>query len=182
MKLKIIDNNLIEIMASQAISVGGGLIAGTILATQIDKIFLIPGMLILVPGLLEIRGSISGTFASRLTSGMFLKIINPKKPNKKIMIGNIIATFVLAIISSLVLGTIATIGTLLITNELHIELIAIAIIASFLANIIEIPLAIAVTFYLFEKGHDPNNIIGPFITTTGDITSIACLLIAMMII
>ena len=62
------------------------------------------------------------------------------------------------------------------------EIILLPVIAGVIANAIEIPLTLFVTFYLFKKGHDPNNIMGPFVTSTGDITSILAILIALVII
>jgi len=56
------------------------------------------------------------------------------------------------------------------------------VIAGIIVNAIEIPLTLFTTFYLFRKGHDPNNIMGPFITSTGDVTSIISLLIALVLI
>lgn len=62
------------------------------------------------------------------------------------------------------------------------QIIAIPVIAGAIANAIEIPLALFATFYLFRKGHDPNNVMGPLITSTGDVISIVSLLAAVAII
>src|SRR3989338_3592363 len=95
-----LDTSFREIFAAQMVSIFGGLIAGILLAIYTDKILLIPGMLILLPGLLEMRGNISGSFASRLSSGLFLGIIKPNKFNTKIIKGNLLASFLLAILVS----------------------------------------------------------------------------------
>ncbi len=171
-----------EIFYSEIISIGGGLIAGTILAVLTDKVFLIPGMLILLPGFLEMRGSISGTFASRLSSGLFLGVVKPNKFFSRIIRGNLIASFSLAGLISLILGFIAFLFTFLIFHIVYFKVILIALIAGIIANSFEIILTLAATFYIFKKGHDPNNILGPFVTTTGDITSIISLYIVMVII
>ena len=69
----------------------------------------------------------------------------------------------------------------MILNILTVKIIFLPLFAGIIANAIEIPLTFFVTIYLFKKGHDPNNIMGPFVTSTGDITSIISLLIAMVI-
>lgn len=180
--MSIFDKSFKEIFLSQIVSIIGGLIAGTILALYTDKLLLIPGMLILLPGFLEMRGNISGSFASRLSSGLFLGVINPNKVKTKIIRGNLLSSFLLAIIISFTLGLIAFLFNLLVFKIAISKIILLPLIAGIIANAIEIPLTLAVTFYLFKKGHDPNNIIGPFVTSTGDITSIASLLIALVII
>ncbi len=171
-----------EIFSSQIVSIFGGLIAGTILAMYTDKIFLLPGMLLIFPGFLEMRGNISGSFASRLSSGLFLKVINPNKIKTNIIKGNLIASFILAIIVSFSLGLIAFLFNYLVFQTFIPKIILIPLIAGIIANAVEIPLTLFVTFYLFRKGHDPNNIMGPFITSTGDITSIIALLAAVALI
>jgi len=171
-----------EIFSSQLVSVFGGLLTGTILAVYTDKLLLIPGMLILIPGFLEMRGNISGSFASRLSSGLFLGVINPKHNNTKLIRGNLLASFFLAFVVSLSLGLIAFGFNYLILRILIPKIILIPLIAGIIVNAIEIPLTLFTTFYLFRKGHDPNNIMGPFITSTGDVTSIISLLIALVLI
>lgn len=178
----IFDGGFKEILYSEVISLLGGLFAGTIIAVYTDKLLLIPGMLILLPGFLEMRGNISGSFSSRLSAGLFLGVIKPKKEMTRITKGNLAASFFLAIVISLVLGLVAFLFSYLVIGSVNIQLILLPVIAGIIANALEIPLTLSATFYLFRKGHDPNNIMGPFVTSTGDITSILSLLLALVII
>lgn len=176
------DKNFHEMFSAEIISVLGGLLAGTVLAIYTNKLLLLPGMLIILPGFLEMRGNISGSFASRLSSGLFLGVIKPSRIKTHIIKGNLVASFVLALAVSLLLGCFAFIFNYIILKTLTWNIILIPLIAGCIANAIEIPLTLFVTFGLFKRGHDPNNIMGPFVTTTGDITSIVALLIAVLIV
>lgn len=178
----IFDKSFVEIFSSQIVSIAGGLIAGTMLAMYIDKIMFLPGMFILLPGFLEMRGNISGTFASRLSAGLFLGVIKPDKIKTKIVKGNMLASFFLAFFVSLALGLIAFLFSFFIFKTVAFEIILIPLIAGIIANCIEVVITLFATFYLFRKGHDPNNIMGPFVTSVGDITSIVSLLIALVIV
>ncbi len=180
--MNIFDENFKEIFSAEIISVLGGLLAGTILAYHTDKLLFIPGMLILLPGFLEMRGNISGSLASRLSSGLFLGVIKPNQFKTKIIRGNLIASFLLVIFVSLTLGLLAYLFNYIIFKVSIPKIILLALIAGIIANIIEVILTLFFTFYLFRKGYDPNNIMGPFLTTTGDITSILALLIALVIV
>ena len=175
------DNGFKEIFTSQLVSVFGGMIAGTILAIYTDQILLIPGILILLPGFLEMRGNISGSFASRLSAGLFLGFIKPTLRKTKILKGNLLASFSLAIFVSLILGILAFAFNYIALGITTPKIILLPLIAGIIANAIEIPITLLATFYLFRKGHDPNNFMGPFVTSTGDITSIIALLIALVI-
>ncbi|HLD83472.1 MAG TPA: magnesium transporter [archaeon] len=176
------DSSFKEILSSQAASIAGGLIAGTLIALHADKLLLVPGMLILIPGFLEMRGNISGSFSSRLTSGLFLGVVKPDRFGTKIVKGNLLASFLQAMIISFSLGVIAFLFNWLIFGVSSTGIIIFPVVAGIIANAMEIPLALFITFYLFRKGHDPNNIMGPVITSTGDIISVISLLIAMAVI
>ncbi len=180
--MHLFDKSFKEIMTSQIALILCGLFTGTILAVYTDNLLLIPGMIVLLPGFLEMRGNISGSFASRLSSGLFLGVIKPKRYRTKIIKGNLIASFALVIIVSLLLGLMAFAFTYAVFHEATLSIIVIAVVAAIIANIIEIPLTLFTTFYFFRKGHDPNNIMGPFVTSTGDLSSIIALLIALVVV
>ena len=176
----IFDKNFSEIFSFQIVSIIGGLITGTVLALYTNKLLIIPGMLILLPGFLEMRGNISGSLAARLSSGLFLGVV--KKKHSKVVRGNLIASFLLAVITGLALGLIAFLFDLFIFEIYVSEIIFVPLIASVIASSVEIPVTLFSTFYWFKKGHDPNNIMGPFITAMGDVVSTISLLITMVII
>ncbi len=171
-----------EILGAELISATGGLFAGLLLASFVDKFALIPGLFIFLPGFLEMKGNISGSLASRLSSGMFLGFVKPRFHRSRVVRGNIIASFLLVIILSLILGSIAYLVSNFVLGINAPQIILVALIAGVISNIIEIPLTIATTFWLFRKGHDPNNIMGPYVTTLGDIVSILSLLIAILLV
>ena len=179
--MQIFDENFKDIFSSQVISVLWGLAAGITLAIYTNEILLIPGMLILLPGFLEMRGNISGAAASRISSGLFLGVIKPGSFDSPIVKANVLASFILAVMISFVLGIIAFGFNYFVFGIWYTKIIFVALIAGIIANFVEIIVTITGTFYLFKKGHDPNNIMGPFITSTGDLTSIIALLIALVV-
>ena len=180
--MSIFDSSFKEIITSQMVSVFGGLVTGTILAAYTNKILMIPGMLILLPGLLEMRGNISGTFASRLSAGLFLGVVKPRLKRTKLINANLAASFFLAIITSFILGMIAFAFTYFVLGVTTAKIIFLPVITAIIANIIEIPVTLFATLSLFKRGHDPNNIMGPFVTSTGDVTTTLALLAALVII
>lgn len=180
--MKIFDENFKEIFFSQLISITGGLIAGTLISIYTNRLFLLPGMLVLFPGFLETRGSISGSFSARLSSGLFLGIIKPDKMNTPIVKANIFSSFILAMGVCLALGVVAFFFNAIFSGIVTPMIILIPLIAGVISNIFEITITLFLTFYFFKKGHDPNNIMGPFISSLGDITSVLALLFAMVIV
>ncbi len=170
-----------EIFVSEMISVTGGIFAGTMLALAVDKLAMIPGILILMPGFLEMRGNIAGSLAARLSTSLHLKLVKGRK-GEHITASNIWAAFILGILVSGFLGLVAYLGTLLFFKINYPNIIIVALVAGFVSNLIMIPITTKTTIWLFRHGHDPDNIMGPYITTLGDIVSVASLLLGMWLV
>ncbi|HJW97000.1 MAG TPA: magnesium transporter [archaeon] len=171
-----------EILTAEMASTGGGLLAGTMLALITNRLELIPALLIFLPGFLEMRGNISGSLSARLSSALFLGAAKPKVRKNRILKGNVIAALLLVVVVSVILGAAAFFMNAVFFGIYDFRIIYIAFIAGILSNVVEVPLAVFTTFWLFRHGHDPNNIMGPYITTTGDISSVISVFIAIVII
>ena len=171
-----------EIFVSELISVTGGIFAGTMLALAVDKLALIPGILILMPGFLEMRGNISGSLAARLSTALHLKLINGDKHSRRMLHSNVWSAFLLGILVSAFLGLVAYVGTLLFFKISYPKIIIVALVAGIISNMILIPITTRTTIWLYRHGHDPDNIMGPYITTLGDIVSVASLLLGIWLV
>ena len=171
---KVIDKDFFEISFSELISVTGGIIAGIFLLGLIDKLSLIPGLLIL-------HGNISGSLAGRLSTALYTKKIKPKFTKSKFLTDNILATIFLVLVVSLVLGIVAYLAVYFFSNINDIRVLYIALFAAVLTIILEIPITILSTFWLFRHKYDLDDIMGPYVTTLGDIISILSLFLAAAI-
>ena len=56
----------------------GGIIAGIILGGMKAEIQAVPGLLVLIPALLAIRGNVYGSLGARLSTGLHQGLIEPK--------------------------------------------------------------------------------------------------------
>jgi len=180
--MSLFDKDFKEIFSSELVSILIGLFAGTLLAIYTKKILLIPGMLILLPAFLEMRGNLDGSLSSRISSGLFLGVVKPRKYNTLIVKGNEKASIFLGLTISLLLGVIIFLINYFVFGVVYAKIIFLPLIAVIFSSLIEIPIIILLTFYLFRKGHDPNNIMGPFLTSSGDVASILGILIGVLLI
>ncbi|MBU0898194.1 MAG: magnesium transporter [Nanoarchaeota archaeon] len=176
------DSDFSQTLYWQVIAIIGGLFAGSLLAIYTNQILLIPGIFIILPGFLDMRGNIGGSLTSRLSSGLLVGVISPRKMWKsRIVRGNTLASFFSAVIISLILGLTAFFVNYVIFGVVFFNIIFIALFAVIIANVIEIPLAIFLTFHFFKKGVNPDNVMGPIVAMTGDVVSIFSLLISILI-
>jgi len=165
-----------DIMGGQLVSITGGLLAGLILAVRLKHLYLLPGFFILFPGFLELQGDINTTIAARV--GSFLHTNDIKKADHfhdREIKNNLWASFLLVIVTSLYLGIFSFFLSFLILHKLVFRLIFVSFLAGLGVNLILIPLTLVTSVWLYKERHDPDNIMGPFLTSLSDIFSVIVL-------
>lgn len=180
-KKRIIDKDIREIFTAEILSLTIAIIAGIILSVVIEKIYLIPALLILLPGFLELKGNITGSLSARLGTALHTRKIKPEIRYTDFIRQNILADLFLTIFISLILGLLAYGLTYIVFNSSNPEIILISLVAALLAVVILIPLTFFSSFWLFKHGYDPDDIMGPYITHIGDVVSIASILLVVML-
>jgi len=171
-----------ESISIEVVSMTGAIAAGFVLASSLNLLELVPSLFILIPGFLEIQGSISSSVASRLTAGLFLGAVKPNFKAQRIIVGNIVAGIVLSLMVSLFLGLMAYLFEFLFFNTRGFTIIFISLLASAIASPIMILVTVVSSIWFFRKGFDPNNIMGPYITTLGDIVGVMSLIFAVVLV
>lgn len=169
-----------DILGGQIISIFGGILAGTILASKIENVQFLPGFFILLPGFLELQGCINGSLAARIGSLLHTKGVEKVDNLKDSQVrANLFSSFLLSIAASLILGIFILFLTLLIFKRLVFRLVLISFLSSLLVSLILIPLTLVSSVWLYKKGYDPDNIMGPFLTSTTDVISIIVLILVI---
>jgi len=178
---KRIDKDIVEELSADLVALTVGLVGGFFLVQITGDISLIPGILVLLPGYLEMHGNLLGSLAGRLSVALHTRKIPRRFAWNRMMHDNVAATFFLGVVVALVLGIIAYILTLLVFGWARPAIIAVALAALVISLIVEIPLTIIATYVIFQRGYDPDDIMGPYVTTLGDFIGIFALLITFWV-
>ncbi len=149
---------------------------------------LLPGLIVMVPPLLDLRGNINGALASRLGTALNAGLIEPRlKLSAEIKV-NLISSLILSIIAPATIGLLSF-GVNLLTSaptigllELMIKLTAIAVFAGFLSGLILALMTVFVAVTSYARGWDPDNITSPMMATIGDLVTIACIYLAVFLV
>jgi len=163
----------------------GGIAAGIMLQGMEQELLGIPGLLILLPAILGMRGNISGALGSRLASALHLGLIGPELRWNKPLSNNVWASMLLNVLMSFLLGLIAYAAYELANFENHanvLELTVISVIAGVLAGLILTALSVSLAILTYAKGFDPDNVLMPSLSTVGDIITVICLLFAVRLV
>jgi len=169
----------------------GAIAAGSILSLmnspnpEQNLLLKIPGLLIVIPAVISMRGNISTALGSRLGSAYHLGIINKDNLFNNELKQNILGSLILSFIMSFLIGILAYIisffmGLSSLPNPIII--ISIVVIAGVLSGIILSFLTIGIIYLVFKRGYDPDNITGPALATFGDIITILCIFFSTFLI
>jgi len=154
----------------------GAIIAGNTLSAMANILQKIPGLIIIIPAVIALRGNINTTLGSRLGSAYHLGIIDAENMWNDDLKQNIIGSLVLSFLMSFIIGVLAYVTSFLF----HVQpdpfiLIIIVIIAGGISGLILTFLTIIIIYLVFRRGYDPDNITGPALATFGDIITMLCI-------
>ena len=161
----------------------GDLFAGIVLGKMTFFLETFPGLLVIIPGAIGMRGNIFGSFASRLSTNLHIGMISPKFELSEQLNNNIVSSFVLTLILSLFLAIMAKVLCMVMHFESVslIDFILISIIAGVISNLIMLPVTMIISFKSFKHGWDPDNITTPIIAAVGDLFTLPAIIISVMI-
>ena len=142
-----------------------------------------PGLLVVIPGAIGMRGNIFGSFASRLSTSLHIGLISPQFEFSQDLNNNIFSSFVLTLVLSIFLGVVAKIFCIILHSPSMdiIDFILICTIAGLISNLIMLPITMFVSFKSFEHGWDPDNITSPIIAAFGDLFTLPAIIASTFI-
>lgn len=166
------------------VALGGGLFAGLVLEGMVERAEAFTGLLVMVPVFLATRGNVYGALGGRIASGLHQGLIDPEFKRDERLLNAVIASFVNGLGISLVIGIITWVAlTLLGWNPASLwQLVTIMLIAGTLTSIVLIFGLLLLIFAGFKHGYDPDNLVGPIVTTLGDIFGMLFLLFAVVLV
>lgn len=158
----------------------GGIAAGLALSGMEAEFRAVPGLLVMIPAFLAIRGSVYGSLGSRLSSGLHQGLIEPTFDLDR-RVWNALAAALLNGITTSLLAAALTFGILTALGSSVASLpvlLAVAFLGGTLAGIALSGVVLLVVFVGYRRGSDPDNLVGPTVTTAGDVFGTLSLLVA----
>lgn len=154
----------------------GAVVAGSTLGLMVELFRDIPGLIVVIPGIIAMRGNISTALGSRLGSAYHLGVIDADNLWNTELKQNILGSLVLSFLVSLVIGVLAYLTSILFrVYPDPVKLISIVLLAGVISAVILTLLTIGIIYLVFKRGYDPDNITGPALATFGDIVTMVCI-------
>jgi len=168
-----------ETFPSEVISIVGSLLAGIILSLLILQFESFAVLILIIPALLSLRGNISGPFIARTSKDLIIGAFN-----KRSWLENVLATYVLSIVTAILIG-IFTIFLNLFLIKLQLipfgVLILIPLISIVITLSVSIPISTLLNYLTFHYGMDPNNVVNPIMTAVDDFFTVVSFYLTIII-
>ena len=178
------DSVLKESLIALSICAVGDLCAGIILGNMEFFLQTYPGLMVIIPGAIGMRGNIFGSFGSRLSTHLHIGTISPEFKRSDLLDENITASIILTMVLSVLLGVIAKVICMIFGFEsisLY-DFVLISFIAGLISTIIMLPITMFISLKSFEGGWDPDNITTPFIAAIGDFFTLPAIILSVLIV
>ena len=154
----------------------GAIVAGSTLGVMIDLIREIPGLIVVIPAIIAMRGNISTAFGSRLGSAYHLGVIDADNLWNEELKQNILGSLILSFFVAIIIGILAYVTSIIFhVYPDPIKLISIVLLAGIISGIILTLMTIGIIYLVFKRGYDPDNITGPALATFGDMVTMLCI-------
>ncbi|RKZ14483.1 hypothetical protein DRQ17_07610 [bacterium] len=182
-KSKVIKKILTESTPLLLLTVLGSAFAGGILGRMEEVIMLIPGVIILVPAILDLRGDVGASFGSRISSLLHLGSLEPTFRPSALLLNNISGAFSLSFVFSGFFGMFAHLLSVLLklSSAGMWKLSMIGLFSGVLSSSIMIPFTLSLAILSFRRGLDPDDIISPAIAVVGDGIAISSIWVATIL-
>lgn len=167
------------------VSLAGGIFAGSVLGSEgmTSGFERFPGMLLLLPAFLATRGNVYGALGARISSGLHQGMIDPTFSRDRRLVNAIAASYINGISVSVLIavlswGILQALGR---ESARLVELVSIMLFSGVLTSTTLIFGMLTLVFASYEYGLDPDNLIGPIVTTLGDFFGVFFLFIALTV-
>jgi mgtE-like transporter len=166
-------------------SVVGGLIAGVVLGGMRGELRAVPGLLVLIPALLATRGNVYGSLGARIATGLHQGLVEPRVDFGDERLRGAVAA---AIGNGLLAGFFAATVVFLLLTGLSRDpapypvLVGVALLSGFLSGVTLSSLVVVLVFAGYRRGRDPDTLVGPIVTTSGDLFGLVFLVLAVRVV
>jgi mgtE-like transporter len=157
------------------------LLAGAMLGSITATFAKFPGLLVLVPAAIGLRGNIFGTFGNRISTTIHAGTFRMSTRPESVLGQNVLAASSLTLVMSVVLAVLAkAVGVALgLSDTVSIgTLVVISVVGGVLASVVVLGATLGLSGGAVRYGWDLDNVNAPLVSTLGDVVTLPALWVA----
>jgi mgtE-like transporter len=158
----------------------GSLVAGLALGSITGTLEALPGLMVMVPAAIGMRGNIFGALGSRLGTSIHTGLYAPSREREGILYQNVIAVTVLTLLISLLLAVLArTMSLAFGVDSISLaDFVVISILGGVLSSIVVGTFTVALSRAAYRREWDLDSVAAPLVTAAGDMVTLPSLFLA----
>ncbi|MDY6775680.1 MAG: magnesium transporter [Halobacteria archaeon] len=168
------------------VSLVGGLFAGVFLGGNAMRSAMesVPGLLVMVPAMLATRGNVYGSLGARISTGLHQGLVEPRFEYDERLANAVTASVVNGVSISVLIGLASWLLLPLLGRQPAPlpSLIGISVVAAVLSAVTLTFFLLVVLFAGYRRGLDPDLLIGPIVTTSGDVFGVVYLYVGVLVV
>jgi mgtE-like transporter len=168
-------------LAALLVSSGGDLLAGLTLGAITHTLEALPGLLVLVPAAIGMRGNIFGALGSRFGTAIHSGLFSMSRRANTVVGQNILASLALTLSVSVALAILAKAVAVAfgLGNTISVaDFVVISVVGGALSSVVVLGLTLLVAAGSVRFGWDMDNVAAPLVTASGDIVTLPSLFLA----
>lgn len=171
-------------LAALTLSSLADILAGITLGYMTNTLELLPGLIILIPAAIGMRGNIFGAVGSRLGTALHIGTFELSLKRGSVLRQNLQSSLLLTMFMSFIMGVLAKLVSemLGVGNVSLSAFVFISMIGGVLAGLVLVLINLLVAYIGFKRDWDIDNISAPIITAAGDIVTLPMLFIAAILV
>ncbi|MDD1772854.1 MAG: magnesium transporter [Methanomassiliicoccales archaeon] len=186
MKAFFYNNKTVLILGFTALLISsvGDILAGVTLGSMSSYLSALPGLMILIPPAIGMRGNIFGALGSRLGTSMHVGTFELSLRKGSILRQNMESSLILTMTISFLMGVLAKVVSFALGVESISmqQFIFISVFGGVLAGLVLLVVNVIVADIGFRRNWDIDNISAPLLTAAGDIVTLPMLFLAAIIV
>jgi mgtE-like transporter len=172
-------------LVSLTLNSSTSLVAGAVLGSITDTFERLPGLLVLVPAAIGLRGNVFSALGNRLSTAIHLGNFRLSVRRQTLMGQNVAASMVLTLFLSLLLAIVAKVVAVAL-GVMHtisvLDLALISILGGALASVVVLVATILLAAGSVRFGWDLDNLTAPLVSTLGDVLTLPALWLASLLV
>src|SRR5919106_949277 len=176
-----VGQSLVALGIALLASLVAGLTLGAITGTLED----LPGLLILIPAAIGLRGTIFGALGARLGTAIHSGTFRVSGRADTVLGQNVLAAGALTIFASVVLAVLAKVVSVGFGLEHSIsvaDFVVISLVGGFISSVVVLGLTVLLSAGSVRYGWDPDNVTAPLVTASGDMITLPALFLATLLV
>ena len=162
------------------VSSGGDLLAGVTLGSIQHTLEQLPGLLVLIPAAIGMRGNIFGALGSRLGTSIHTGTFTLTRRRATVVGQNLLASLTLTFVVSLALAALAK--SIAVAFDIRsislLDFVVISMVGGVISSVVVMAITVGVAAGSARYGWDMDSVAAPVITAAGDVVTLPSLFLA----